>query len=263
MKPSLDPIFYANEAEQVGGLPELFYYNSDPRARPFACVDTTELCSPDGKTCWSMTSPIPYGLTSTPDYWLMKWSLENSNIYDSIKWRLGTALKAQESISQSVSRPLSPFQWQIEANQLFATSLARIQFDAWDIAAGADRGRPGYIEATPDEAKGQLCGLFKFKTSDYTNVNLAAFIGIILLAFTLFFLTWNPNTIGVKSGLGNSGQLDSKLLIVDLIVGAFIYAGLEGYNWVSSQSQSLFMWMKHRKTPSHRTRGLSNGQVAS
>ena len=61
----------------------------------------------------------------------MKWSSENSNTYDSIRWRLGTAFKAQESISQSVSRPLGPEQWQIEASQLFATSLGRILYDAW------------------------------------------------------------------------------------------------------------------------------------
>ena len=63
----------------------------------------------------------------------------------------------------------------IEADQLFATSLARIQWDAWDIASGADRNLPGFVEMTPDEARGQLCGIYKFKTSDYTNVNLPAF----------------------------------------------------------------------------------------
>ena len=188
-KPSLDPIFYASEPRHIPGLRRPYYYNSDPRARALACVDKSEVCSPDGKTCWSMTSPVPDNLSSSPAYWLMKWSLENSNIYDSIKWRLGTALLAQESISQSVSIPLPHNQWQIEASQLFATSLARIQYDVWGIANGEDRQRPGYIDVTPDEAKGRLCGLYKFNTSDYTNINLVAFIGLILLAIAIFYLS--------------------------------------------------------------------------
>lgn len=158
-KPSLDPIFYANKPRLIPGLRRPYYYNPDPRARALACVDRSQLCSPDGDICWSMTtSPVPDKFSSPPAYWLMKWSLDNSNIYDSIKWRLGTALLAQESISQSVSTPLPSNQWQIEASHLFATSLARIQYNAWGIANGEDRQRPGYIDVTPIEAKGHLCG---------------------------------------------------------------------------------------------------------
>ena len=127
-----------------------------------ACVDTSEVCSLDAKKCWSMRDPVPPGVPSTPAYWFMKWSLENSNIHDSIKWRLGTALRAEESISQSISLPLQPNQWEFEASQLFSTSLARIQYDAWKIATGEDRERPGYVEVTPDEAKGLLYGKYKF-----------------------------------------------------------------------------------------------------
>ncbi|KAL8693026.1 MAG: hypothetical protein Q9218_002041 [Villophora microphyllina] len=193
-KPSFDPIFYATEPRYIDGYRDPFYYNSDPRARVLACVDKTELCSPDGKTCWSMTAPVPRHMQSPPAYWLTKWSLENSNIYDSLKFRLGTALLAQESISQSISLPLGSNHWQLEASQLFATSLARIQYDAWDIAIGADREKPGYIEVTPDEAKGQLCEIVKTKKENYTNINLLAFLGLPFLAFTVFVLSWDIRT---------------------------------------------------------------------
>ena len=216
VEPSFDPIFPANEPRTFKDLRGTYYYNADPRARAIACVDTTELCSPDGTICWSMTSSLPPDIQSSPDYWLMKWSLENSNIYDSIKWRLGTALLAQESVSQSVSIPLSPYQWQLEANQLFATSLARIQYDAWEIATGEDRERPGYIEVTPDEAKGRLCGLCKFKTSDYTNVNLAGLIGLPLLAITIFILSCDVSVIGLSSK--NVERTTAKPLTIGVIV---------------------------------------------
>ena len=167
------------------------------------------------------TSPLPQDIQSSPDYWLMKWSLENSNTYDSIKWRLGTALLAQESVSQSMSISLSPHQWQLEASQLFATSLARIQYDAWNIATGEDGERVGYVELTPDEAKGRLCRLYKFKSSDYTNINIAAFVGLPLLAVTIFILSWDARVVGWSSGKGGSAV--SEPLIIDVVVRFVCY----------------------------------------
>lgn len=216
MQPSFDPIFPANEPHHFDDYRETYYYNADPRARVLACVDTTELCSSDKVTCWSMTAPLPHDISSSAEYWLMKWALENSNVYDSIKWRLGTALLAQESVSQSVSLPLSPHQWQLEASQLFATSLARVQYDAWKITTGEGHERPEYIEVTPDEAKGDLCGLYKFKTSDYTNVNLAGLIGLPVLALVIFFLSWDASVIGL--GSKKYGSTASEPLIIDLLV---------------------------------------------
>jgi len=213
VKQSFDPIFNAQEPHYFEGLREPFYYNSDPRARTFACVDTSKLCSPDEATCWSMTALVPPDVPSSPAYWLMKWSLENSNTYDSIKWRLGSALLAQESVSQSVSNPLSSDQWQLEASHLFATSLARIQYDAWKIANGEDHDQPEYVEVTPDEAKGRLCKQYKFKTPEYSNINLLAFIGLILPAFTIFVLSWDVS----PKGRQRQGDRPPNPLIIDVI----------------------------------------------
>ncbi|MCJ1250939.1 hypothetical protein MMC30_008167 [Trapelia coarctata] len=195
LKPSYDPIFPATQPRYVDGFHDPYYYNSDPRARPLACVDTTELCSPDGTTCWPMTADLPDKVPNTPAYWLMKWSLRSSTTSESIKWRLGTALLAQEKISQSRSQPLSDDHWEAEAKQLFATSLARAQFDAWGIAVGENREQPGYIEVTPDEGKGRLCGMYKFNSIGYTNINLGAFIGLLFTPFAIFFLSLEAKTV--------------------------------------------------------------------
>ncbi|KAH0536525.1 hypothetical protein FGG08_006598 [Glutinoglossum americanum] len=157
-----DPIFPATERYDVKGFRRPYWYNSDPRARVLACVDYTELCSPDGKTCWPMTADLPDGVPNTPAYWLMKWSLETSTIYDSIKWRLGAALLAQEEVSQFRSPKLEADHWEKEVEQLFATSLARIQFSTMGIATGEDRDARAFIEVTPVEARGKLCGIYKF-----------------------------------------------------------------------------------------------------
>ncbi len=215
---SFDPIFYADEPRYFEGRREPFYYNSDPRARVLACIDKSEVCSPNGKTCWSMTAPVPEEKSPPPAYWLMKWSLENSNTYDSIKWRLGTALLAQESVSQSVSLPLPSNQWQIEASQLFATSLARIQYDAFSIATGEDRQRPGYVEVTPDEARGSLCEIYKFKTPDYTNINLVAFIGLNLLAIAIIILSLNASTIRLLPKSEKDEKATTRTLVIGFLV---------------------------------------------
>jgi len=220
---SFDPIFNAQEPRYFEGLRKPFYYNSDPRARAFACVDTSELCSPDEATCWSMTAPVPPDVPSSPAYWLMKWSLENSNTYDSIKWRLGSALLAQESVSQSVSNSLSSDQWQLEASHLFATSLARIQYDAWKIANGEDHDQPDYVEVTPDEAKGRLCEQYKFKTPEYTNINFLAFIGLILLAFIIFVLSWDVS----PKGRQRHGDRSPNRLIIDVITRFLVNSTLK------------------------------------
>ncbi|KAG8533040.1 uncharacterized protein KY384_001823 [Bacidia gigantensis] len=241
-KPNLDPIFHAEEPKQVGGLQGTYYFNSDPRARPMACVDKTELCSPDGKRCWSMTSPVPNGVPSSNAYWLMKWALENSNSYDSIKWRLGNALLAQEKISQFVSRPLSPVQWQLEVSQLFATSLARSQFDVLGIGIGEDREKPGYVELTPAEARGHLCGLVKVKMTGAINVHLGWFLLIFALLFLIFFLTWKPKTVGWKAPeRGYGGQREAIMIdyiierVSELSVWLLGFAKEKYRNWKASK----------------------------
>lgn len=107
-----------------------------------------------------------------PQYWLLKFSLESSSIFDSINRRLGSALLAQEMVAQYNSPALNDTHWMDEAERLFATSLARIQFDAFNIASGEDQVHEvdGYVKQTPDEA-GELCGLYKFQSTGYTNLN--------------------------------------------------------------------------------------------
>ena len=142
---------------------------------------------------------------------------ESSTVYDSIKWRLGTALLAQESVSQSVSNPLSPDQWEMESSQLFATSLARIQYDAWGIARGEDRERPGYVEVTPDEARGHLCRLYKSNSTGYTNVNLLGFICLPLAAIAIFISSLKASSTWWGAASKDGESLSSEPLIIDVV----------------------------------------------
>ncbi len=188
LKSSDDPVFGTDAADYSDGDKYPWYYKSDPRSRVLACIDKSQLCR--GDECWSMNDE-PAGLERPAAYWLMKLSLETSNVHDAIVRRLGTALVAQERVSQYTSTPLADNHWQSEAERLFSTSLARIQFNAYSIASGEDRvheGRDGYIDKTPVEAAGKLCGMFKFKSASVKNVNFWAFLLLIVLPLPLSFV---------------------------------------------------------------------------
>jgi hypothetical protein len=232
---SFDSIFPATTKKSFGDLRDPYYYNSDPRARPMACVDTTDLCFGDGEICWSMTSPLPPNVPDSGAYWLMKWALEKSNTYESIKYRLGSALLAAKNVAQYVSTPLSPEQWVVEGSALFATSLARIQYEANAIATGEDRERPGYIEVTPDEGRGRLCRIYKFKSTGYSNINILAWVGLSLLAAAIWLLSWKASR--TESHSEDSDQnLDGEPLLVDVVI-VWVW---ESIIWVSKRSWNLF-----------------------
>jgi hypothetical protein len=122
----------------------------------------------------------------------MKLSLERSNTYEVLKHRLGSALLAQQKIGGYFTTGLSSEQWKVEANSFFATSLARVQWDLWTIATGEDIDLVGYKDYTPDEAKGRLCGLYKFNKKGFANIHLAWFwlvISVCLCVYILFLKT--------------------------------------------------------------------------
>jgi hypothetical protein len=123
--------------------------------------------------------------------------LENSNIYDLIKTRLGGGLVAQARVSQYQSQDLGDAFWRIEAERLFQTSLARIQYDAWAIGTGEDQARvrdDGYADDTPDEA-GNLCGILKFLSSDYRNVPRTLYICLMCIYPGLLLLSMRVKTV--------------------------------------------------------------------
>jgi hypothetical protein len=186
-KRSNDPVFPADKAFQYPGDKGFYYYNSQPKARAFACIDETEFCAPSGSPCWHANNPIPAGGLNTSSYWFMKYALKSSNTYDAIKLRLGSGLLAQQRVGQSRSMPLADNHWQLEAEHLFKTSLARAQFDAWSIASAEDHDNPTYTDTLPDEARGNMCGLFKFQASGYVNIRIQPFVWL-MLAWPLMLL---------------------------------------------------------------------------
>lgn len=102
-------------------------------------------------------------------------------------------------------------QWIAEARQLFATSLARIQFDAWSIASGEDAvhvGADGYVDKTPKHLKaGDLCGHFKFRSSGYRNIDFLAFVlTVVLVPILSWILSRRVQSAKMESSISEQGD---------------------------------------------------------
>ncbi|KAH7122636.1 hypothetical protein B0J11DRAFT_344884 [Dendryphion nanum] len=192
---SVDPLFPADEEVMLPGHKQPLFRNSDPRARPFACIDEMHLCLADGINCWPLygKSPDdvnPNNLLFPPEFWLMYGSFLKTNTFYTIIKRLGRAFLAQELVSDYQSQALANDHWEVEMDNFFATSLARSQYDAWSIASAEDQvhqDKDGYFRASNDSEVGNLCGIYKFRpTSGYVSVSFWPFL-VVCLTTPFFF----------------------------------------------------------------------------
>lgn len=163
---SADPIFPADEPVTVRDHEDPLFRNSDPLARPFACIDYTEVCLADGKTCWPFDGASPDDVSPeikfSPEFWIMYASLLKTNIFYSLIKRLGRGLLAQKLVAGYVSEGSDGDHWVNEVRNLVETIHARAQINAWNIASGADEGEGGYYRASNPDEVGNWCHRYKF-----------------------------------------------------------------------------------------------------
>lgn len=156
-------------------------WTADGTARAIACVDWNEVCTYDGQ-CGPMSEE-----STNPDvgFDFVRFAMRRSTIYKSIQSRLGNALVAQGSLMDYRSQPLDKQQWVTEVKSLFNTSLARMQYDAYDIATGFGHDLNAYADETPSHAVGKMCRIYKIHLpNDYTNINILP-TALILLTLGL------------------------------------------------------------------------------
>lgn len=188
-----------------GEPPELYWRNSDKVVRPVACIDSYEYCTSDGRRCWLLLEE-----TDNADFELTRRDLLRSTTADAIKFRMGRGLLAQDAVTQYLSEQLEQNQWELEFEQLFATSLARMQYNLLDIAVGANEELHRYYEV--DKAtwgSGGLCARYKLKLPNKINgkdLNFATFV-LFVTVFGLFLVAtlpvvWQENEEDEKQFLG-------------------------------------------------------------
>jgi hypothetical protein len=122
-------------------------------------------------------------------------ALKKSNTYDSIKLRLGSSLLAQQRVGEARSQALANNHWELEAEHMFKTSLARAQFDAWSLASGEDHDQDTYKNTVDEFAEG-MCGLFKFRAAGHVNIRLWPFWLLCSVLPITFLLSVELKTYG-------------------------------------------------------------------
>ncbi|KAK6081590.1 hypothetical protein SCUP515_02837 [Seiridium cupressi] len=186
-----DYVFQATDELRGEGWPPHRHYNRDPRARVLIAIDQMEVCMPDTDHCFHPEKEYPENGVL---YEMVRTALRRSSSFRSIRYRLGSALVAAESISDFESRQLDKEQWIIESKALFNTSLSRLQFNMLDIATGdrpvgdvAAGFEDAYHDTTPSWARGRMCGKYKFNLPNaYTNINVAESVLILMVPILLW-----------------------------------------------------------------------------
>nr|OQO18563.1 hypothetical protein B0A51_14522 [Rachicladosporium sp. CCFEE 5018] len=211
-KASEDSIFPAQTRR-----PDGLYANYDSRARPLACIDWIEICTQEGECAHPSVADNDMDMPLV----FTRYAMNKSTSYDGIFARGASALDAQSRIRGDVSLPLSesPPQWAVESEAIFETSLARIQYDAFDIASGAGSDRLDIYEDTlPPKFRGnKSCKLFTFQLpKGYHNLGFVQMILVqLILPLGVFLLGFETDQDFSAEKQKSGWFKDSKLTYFD------------------------------------------------
>jgi hypothetical protein len=207
-----DPIFPAQRLYPGTNL----WFNDDSRARPLVCIDWIEICRHKGQCGPTYNNDLD---NDSPKFAFTRLALNKSTAYHAIGSRGAMGLDAQYRIKDEVSLPLTSKhpQWVEESRNLFQTSLSRVQFDAFDIARGAEYdGNKLYESQLPASFDGKLCRLFTFTLpKGYHNVGVTPLVLLLVVPALLILM-------GLKTSVEFSDERkqslwfkDSKLLGIE------------------------------------------------
>lgn len=150
-----DPIFPTDTLMFVGS--EILYLNTDEVATVMACTDKATICDATGQNYWdSSDEPLfkPKDRVEKNGLYMLSMALLRPRICNSIMYRGGAALDASTKLIVYQSLPLARVQWKVEAKNLFATSLARMQINLRDHIRGPAATEPGSVVVQPPERRG-------------------------------------------------------------------------------------------------------------
>lgn len=189
-----DPIFPAHTEWPLPGDRKKWYYNSDPKARPLACINTIKVCTPDEALCWNVNSNLKFP-DDTPEFELLYSSLYKTDIYYSLAKRQGRSLLAQKKVSQYFSPALGDYHWGVEVENWVRTALARTSINTWSVASGEDAVHEGKGGFAKTSNKHNLCGRYKYNPRDYQSIRFAYLLLVILWLPVIWILTWEGKPI--------------------------------------------------------------------
>lgn len=252
-----DPIFPADVAVPVSGDSKLWYRNSDHRARPLACLNQIEICTPDERLYLPFRKPDEdTNWEWTPEFTLLFTSLFQTDIFDSIKMPQGRALKAQEAVAGYFSTSLGPEAWANEVENLVTIAHARSQINAWSVASGEDsiheKERYQLVNGTEN-----TCGLFKYRPQGFATLKGIPLLAVLLLTVALWVFSLESRTFGPGGAfrkpftrVRNFFNRSQYPTVTSPITGAVRNSGTHAPVVRSTESQSPAAWPEDSQPPS-------------
>ena len=148
---------------------------------------------PDHTRCQALGTPwnahfTPKTRAGAQAIYLAIVALSSSNMYSSIRARLGFGLVAAAKLSQAISLPLAEQQGKAEARRLFQTSLAGAQIVMRDTARARWAKEAGLINVFDkiklDDRAG-LCDMYVFHATGWKNLSV---VGMIITGATILII---------------------------------------------------------------------------
>lgn len=192
-----DPIF---PADTLAKFPPAYtgpsqYYQNSTQAGILGCVDEYQICKAITGPCWDnsnstsiLKSPGRHKLTTNENVAaLLLLSLDLSTACGSIQFRGAEALDAQSKVADMHSLMLSHHQWEVEAEKMFQTSLARMQLNTYDIVRGTASDLTAYHNILPSRYYG-IRDMVLIRTVGFKNINFLGLVGILVTVMLLWIV---------------------------------------------------------------------------
>ena len=175
------------------------YYQPDFAVYPLACADQHQFCNPRNEKCTALTG---YGLLQKDipslalneeqlsTFYRLELLFEFLNTYGSVNSRGANALRASETVDESIQVPLPDGQWMKEVTLWFEVSLAKLQQKVVQYAAGPTYIPPGVKLNGPEtKVERKMCRSQKVRSPSGTESFSVLGVAVILVVGILLVLT--------------------------------------------------------------------------
>jgi hypothetical protein len=178
-----DPIFPARKQinSPPSGNPDLddlknYWTNNETHSSVLGCVEYALLCRNESRSScydpWTSSPPIPN--MSDAEY-ITFMGLLHSGFWSTIQSRTSKELDATRKIVDvSISMPLDPHQWKVEARRIFEMQMVRARWEVLEVARGTRSSMAGFVNFLDRK---RVCQMIKFQSTGYKNLSL---FGVLL-----------------------------------------------------------------------------------
>lgn len=198
-KVSDDPIFPASNDSTVEDNGAVWYRRPNQLDSILGCIDSNKFRIPSISRTWQLLNARDENGDSVNLQWFQEADPQSrggfamlinalmfSHVEKSIRGRGGSGLLASELLNEGYSYPVATNQWRLEAEELFKTSLARMQVNVRSIAMGVGAKYGGQMN---EKGRDVVCDrTFLFKSQGWQNIHVAGVAWIIVCSAMVILL---------------------------------------------------------------------------